>query len=145
MGKRFAEHETLLARHPARPGHELPTFYEGLHLVRQDAERTVRVRLVEGRPPVPCLSDGLNRFGRLREELALTLSAKAVHAVKETIAARGVAVVAAAVLEDEARKVLCCTAFQALYPVPKRHHALPRSSPHPETPASLGRIGLRSL
>src|SRR5215211_1031317 len=115
-----------LAAFHHRPGHQLPTFYEGLHLVREDAKRTVRVQLIQGSPPVPCLSDGLQCLGRLGEWFGLALSAKAAHAVKETIAARGVVVVAAAILENEARQVLTCSALQPLQPSPKPHSgALP--------------------
>src|SRR5215203_7201748 len=116
-----------LAVYHHRPGHQLPTFYEGLWLVGENAKGPVRVQLIHGRPPVPRPGDGLQCLGRLGEWFALALSAKAVHAVKKTIAARRVVVVATSVLEDEARQVLACTALEALHPVPKRHHPLPHS------------------
>src|SRR5215208_5981979 len=116
-----------LAAFHHRPGHQLPTFYEGLHLVGENAKGPVRVQLIQGSPPVPCLSDGLQRLGRLREGLTLPLGPQTIHAVKETIAARGVEVVAGAILQYEARQVLPRTTLKALYRASKRHHPLPRS------------------
>ena len=42
-----------LAAYQHRPGHQLPTFYEGLRLVGENAKEPVRMQLIDGRPPVP--------------------------------------------------------------------------------------------
>jgi hypothetical protein len=42
-----------LAAYHHRPGHQLPTFYEGPRLVGKNAKGPDRVQLIQGRPPVP--------------------------------------------------------------------------------------------
>jgi hypothetical protein len=87
-----------------RTRHELPTFYERLPVVREGVAGDV----FKGGSPPACSCEGLYRLGRLRERLAMVLGADTSHSVKEELAARRVVVVAAAILEDEARQVLAC-------------------------------------
>ena len=50
-----------LAAYHHRPGHQLPTFYEGLRFVGENAEGPVRVQLTEGRPSSLPLGVGRSR------------------------------------------------------------------------------------
>ena len=45
-----------LAAYHHRPGHQLPTFYEGLRLIGENAKGPVRMQLIWGRPPALSLS-----------------------------------------------------------------------------------------
>ena len=44
---------TQLAAYHHRPGHQLPTFCEGLRLIGENAKEPVCMQLIWGRPPVP--------------------------------------------------------------------------------------------